>query len=116
MHGRTVKSRLGLKTRHLVDAINEVLQFLDILCGVRQLAVGLHMDVAADGRDGVRRRISGERGRTAASLHLAVRSEARRQAGRRAHRGVGRAFSVMLLDDRDARCRRPPDQGSPDRL
>nr|WSY57718.1 3-deoxy-7-phosphoheptulonate synthase [Streptomyces sp. NBC_00886] len=50
VHGRTVKSRLGLKTRHLTDAINVVPQFLDLLCGVRQLAAGLHTDVAADGR------------------------------------------------------------------
>ncbi|WP_336605699.1 3-deoxy-7-phosphoheptulonate synthase [Streptomyces sp. BA2] len=48
MHGNTVKSRLGLKTRHLTDVITEALRFRDILAENRQHAAGLHIEVAAD--------------------------------------------------------------------
>ncbi|PJE95951.1 phospho-2-dehydro-3-deoxyheptonate aldolase [Streptomyces carminius] len=48
MHGNTVKSGLGLKTRHLTDVIAEALHFRDILEGLRQHAAGLHIEVAAD--------------------------------------------------------------------
>lgn len=48
MHGNTVKSRTGLKTRHLTDVITEALQFRDILEENRQHASGLHIEVAAD--------------------------------------------------------------------
>ena len=48
MHGNTVKSSLGLKTRHLADVITEALRFRDILEGLRQHAAGLHIEVAAD--------------------------------------------------------------------
>lgn len=48
MHGNTVKSRLGLKTRHLTDVITEALRFRDILEENRQHAAGLHLEVAAD--------------------------------------------------------------------
>ncbi|MGW4825874.1 3-deoxy-7-phosphoheptulonate synthase [Streptomyces sp. NPDC004227] len=48
MHGNTVKSRLGLKTRHLTDVIIEALRFRDILEASRQHAAGLHLEVAAD--------------------------------------------------------------------
>jgi len=48
MHGNTVKSRTGLKTRHLSDVITEVLRFRDILEANRQYAAGLHLEVAAD--------------------------------------------------------------------
>ena len=48
MHGNTVKSRIGLKTRHLTDIITEALRFRDILEENRQHASGLHIEVAAD--------------------------------------------------------------------
>lgn len=48
MHGNTVKSRLGLKTRRLTDVITEALRFRDILDKHRQHAAGLHVEVAAD--------------------------------------------------------------------
>ncbi|MEV6752878.1 3-deoxy-7-phosphoheptulonate synthase [Streptomyces sp. NPDC051214] len=48
MHGNTVTSRLGLKTRHLGDVITEALRFRDILAANRQHAAGLHIEVAAD--------------------------------------------------------------------
>lgn len=48
MHGNTVKSRFGLKTRHLTDVITEALRFRDILETSRQHAAGLHLEVAAD--------------------------------------------------------------------
>ena len=48
MHGNTVKSQLGLKTRHLADVITEALRFRDILEENRQHAAGLHIEVAAD--------------------------------------------------------------------
>jgi 3-deoxy-7-phosphoheptulonate synthase len=48
MHGNTVKSRIGLKTRHLTDVITEALRFRDIVEGNRQHASGLHIEVAAD--------------------------------------------------------------------
>ncbi|MFF1715879.1 3-deoxy-7-phosphoheptulonate synthase [Streptomyces sp. NPDC058268] len=48
MHGNTVKTRLGLKTRHLDDVITEALRFRDILEANRQHAAGLHIEVAAD--------------------------------------------------------------------
>lgn len=48
MHGNTVKSQVGLKTRHLTDVITEALRFRDILEENRQYAAGLHIEVAAD--------------------------------------------------------------------
>ncbi|MEV8020016.1 3-deoxy-7-phosphoheptulonate synthase [Streptomyces sp. NPDC086554] len=48
MHGNTVKSRHGLKTRHLADVITEALRFRDILEKNRQYAAGVHIEVAAD--------------------------------------------------------------------
>lgn len=48
MHGNTVKSGLGLKTRHLSHVIAEALRFRDIVEGLRQHAAGLHIEVAAD--------------------------------------------------------------------
>ncbi|MFH8604522.1 3-deoxy-7-phosphoheptulonate synthase [Streptomyces flaveolus] len=48
MHGNTVKSRSGLKTRHLTDVISEAVRFRDILQESRQQAAGLHIEVAAD--------------------------------------------------------------------
>jgi len=48
MHGNTVQSRIGLKTRHLTDVITEALRFRDILEKNRQYASGLHLEVAAD--------------------------------------------------------------------
>ncbi|QNP74749.1 3-deoxy-7-phosphoheptulonate synthase [Streptomyces roseirectus] len=48
MHGNTVTTGLGLKTRHLTDVITEALRFRDILDGLRQHAAGLHLEVAAD--------------------------------------------------------------------
>ncbi|WP_225839303.1 3-deoxy-7-phosphoheptulonate synthase [Streptomyces sp. NK08204] len=48
MHGNTVQSRSGLKTRHLTDVITEALRFRDILQANRQDAAGLHIEVAAD--------------------------------------------------------------------
>jgi 3-deoxy-7-phosphoheptulonate synthase len=48
MHGNTVKSPTGLKTRHLTDVITEALRFRDILEQNRQYAAGLHLEVAAD--------------------------------------------------------------------
>jgi 3-deoxy-7-phosphoheptulonate synthase len=48
MHGNTVKSSTGLKTRHLTDVIVEALRFRDILEANRQHAAGLHIEVAAD--------------------------------------------------------------------
>jgi 3-deoxy-7-phosphoheptulonate synthase len=48
MHGNTVKSPTGLKTRYLVDVITEALRFRDILEENRQYAAGLHIEVAAD--------------------------------------------------------------------
>lgn len=48
MHGNTVKSGLGLKTRHLADVIDEALRFRDIVEGLGQHAAGLHVEVAAD--------------------------------------------------------------------
>ncbi|SHN26525.1 3-deoxy-7-phosphoheptulonate synthase [Actinacidiphila paucisporea] len=48
MHGNTVKSRAGLKTRYLTDVITEALRFRDILEENRQHASGLHIEVAAD--------------------------------------------------------------------
>ncbi|WP_405792430.1 3-deoxy-7-phosphoheptulonate synthase [Streptomyces sp. NBC_01506] len=48
MHGNTVKTRLGLKTRHLDDVITEALRFRDIVEESRQHAAGLHLEVAAD--------------------------------------------------------------------
>ncbi|MEV0492145.1 3-deoxy-7-phosphoheptulonate synthase [Streptomyces atratus] len=48
MHGNTVTSRLGLKTRHLTDVITEALRFRDILEENGQHAAGLHLEVAAD--------------------------------------------------------------------
>ncbi|MGY3204818.1 3-deoxy-7-phosphoheptulonate synthase [Streptomyces sp. TE5632] len=49
MHGNTVKSRSGLKTRHLTDVITEAVRFRDILQNHRQHAAGLHIEVAAEG-------------------------------------------------------------------
>ena len=48
MHGNTVKSSSGLKTRHLTDVVAEALLFRDILEENRQHAAGLHIEVAAD--------------------------------------------------------------------
>ncbi|MGV9699527.1 3-deoxy-7-phosphoheptulonate synthase [Streptomyces sp. NPDC003470] len=48
MHGNTVTSRAGLKTRHLTDVITEAVRFRDILRKFRQHAAGLHLEVAAD--------------------------------------------------------------------
>jgi 3-deoxy-7-phosphoheptulonate synthase len=48
MHGNTVKSPIGLKTRHLTDVITEALRFRDILEENGQHAAGLHIEVAAD--------------------------------------------------------------------
>jgi 3-deoxy-7-phosphoheptulonate synthase len=48
MHGNTVKSATGLKTRHLTDVITEALRFRDVLEEHRQYAAGLHIEVAAD--------------------------------------------------------------------
>jgi len=48
MHGNTVKSQIGLKTRYLTDVITEALRFRDILEENRQHAAGLHIEVAAD--------------------------------------------------------------------
>jgi 3-deoxy-7-phosphoheptulonate synthase len=48
MHGNTVKSSSGLKTRHLADVITEALRFRDILAENRQHAAGLHIEVAAE--------------------------------------------------------------------
>lgn len=48
MHGNTVKSQTGLKTRYLTDVITEALRFRDILEENRQHAAGLHIEVAAD--------------------------------------------------------------------
>jgi len=48
MHGNTVKSPTGPKTRHLGDVITEALRFRDILEKNRQHAAGLHLEVAAD--------------------------------------------------------------------
>lgn len=48
MHGNTVTSRIGLKTRHLDDVITEALRCRDILEENRQRAAGLHLEVAAD--------------------------------------------------------------------
>jgi 3-deoxy-7-phosphoheptulonate synthase len=48
MHGNTVKSPTGPKTRHLADVITEALRFRDILDKHRQHAAGLHIEVAAD--------------------------------------------------------------------
>ncbi|SCL22024.1 3-deoxy-7-phosphoheptulonate synthase [Micromonospora inyonensis] len=48
MHGNTVTSRFGLKTRHLADVITEALRFRDIVEEHRQYAAGLHLEVAAD--------------------------------------------------------------------
>ncbi|GAA2102770.1 3-deoxy-7-phosphoheptulonate synthase [Actinomadura alba] len=47
MHGNTVISRLGLKTRYLADVITEALRFRDIIEESRQHAAGLHIEVAA---------------------------------------------------------------------
>jgi 3-deoxy-7-phosphoheptulonate synthase len=48
MHGNTVKSASGLKTRHLTEVITEALRFRDILEENRQHPAGLHIEVAAD--------------------------------------------------------------------
>lgn len=48
MHGNTVRSSIGLKTRRLTDMITEALRFRDILEEHRQHAAGLHLEVAAD--------------------------------------------------------------------
>jgi 3-deoxy-7-phosphoheptulonate synthase len=48
MHGNTVKSVVGLKTRRLRDVITEALRFRDVLEANRQHAAGLHIEVAAD--------------------------------------------------------------------
>ena len=48
MHGNTVKSGVGLKTRYLRDVITEALRFRDILEANGQHAAGLHIEVAAD--------------------------------------------------------------------
>ncbi|WP_225801883.1 3-deoxy-7-phosphoheptulonate synthase [Streptomyces sp. NK15101] len=48
MHGNTVKTGFGLKTRHLTDVITEALRFRDIVEGLGQHAAGLHLEVAAD--------------------------------------------------------------------
>lgn len=48
MHGNTVKTTTGLKTRHLTDVITEALRFRDILEEHRQHPAGLHIEVAAD--------------------------------------------------------------------
>ncbi|MET9854239.1 3-deoxy-7-phosphoheptulonate synthase [Streptomyces sp. NPDC006450] len=48
MHGNTVKTRSGLKTRHLTDVITEAVRFRDLLEEHRQHAAGLHLEVAAD--------------------------------------------------------------------
>jgi 3-deoxy-7-phosphoheptulonate synthase len=48
MHGNTVKSPIGLKTRYLTDVIAEALRFRGILEENRQYAAGLHLEVAAD--------------------------------------------------------------------
>ena len=48
MHGNTVKTAAGLKTRRLADVITEAVRFRDILDDHRQHAAGLHLEVAAD--------------------------------------------------------------------
>jgi 3-deoxy-7-phosphoheptulonate synthase len=48
MHGNTVTSRFGLKTRLLTDVITEAVRFRDVLQENRQHAAGLHIEVAAD--------------------------------------------------------------------
>jgi 3-deoxy-7-phosphoheptulonate synthase len=48
MHGNTVASRTGLKTRHLTDVVTEALRFRDVMEEHRQYAAGLHLEVAAD--------------------------------------------------------------------
>jgi len=48
MHGNTVRSSIGLKTRYLTDVVTEALRFRDILEENRQHAAGLHIEVAAD--------------------------------------------------------------------
>jgi 3-deoxy-7-phosphoheptulonate synthase len=48
MHGNTVRSGTGLKTRHLDDVITEAVRFRDILEAHGQHAAGLHLEVAAD--------------------------------------------------------------------
>lgn len=47
MHGNTVISQFGLKTRYLADVITEALRFRDIIEDNRQHAAGLHIEVAA---------------------------------------------------------------------
>lgn len=48
MHGNTVKSATGPKTRRLADVITEALRCRDILDAHREYAAGLHIEVAAD--------------------------------------------------------------------
>jgi 3-deoxy-7-phosphoheptulonate synthase len=48
MHGNTVTSRFGLKTRLLADVVTEAVRFRDILLDNRQHPAGLHIEVAAD--------------------------------------------------------------------
>ena len=48
MHGNTVKSSIGLKTRHLDDVVTEALRCRDILEAAGQHAAGLHIEVAAE--------------------------------------------------------------------
>jgi 3-deoxy-7-phosphoheptulonate synthase len=47
MHGNTVLSRFGRKTRHLADVVAEALSCRDILAENGQYAAGLHLEVAA---------------------------------------------------------------------
>ncbi|RKS73131.1 3-deoxy-D-arabinoheptulosonate-7-phosphate synthase [Actinomadura pelletieri DSM 43383] len=48
MHGNTVRSSLGLKTRHLTAVITEALRFRDIVEEHGQRPSGLHLEVAVD--------------------------------------------------------------------
>ncbi|MFJ7269981.1 3-deoxy-7-phosphoheptulonate synthase [Streptomyces sp. NPDC099050] len=48
MHGNTVATPSGLKTRHLADVITEAVRFRTVLEENRQHAGGLHLEVAAD--------------------------------------------------------------------
>ncbi|MFI9583654.1 3-deoxy-7-phosphoheptulonate synthase [Streptomyces sp. NPDC052236] len=48
MHGNTVTSSSGRKTRRLTDVIAEALSFRDIVEENRQYAAGLHIEVAAE--------------------------------------------------------------------
>ncbi|WP_327000774.1 3-deoxy-7-phosphoheptulonate synthase [Dactylosporangium sp. NBC_01737] len=48
MHGNTVRSLTGQKTRHLTDVVTEALRFRDVVEEHGQYAAGLHIEVAAD--------------------------------------------------------------------